>query len=103
MLNIIGNLYLMNFDFPLLRSLHFEYDLLFCVFNDGIFMPHRAFHLGLVWLVRGDSFNCLVFNFFLRTVFSSSSRLVRYTDKYMESSKHDWRLSVTATSLQFCP
>ena len=52
MLNIIGHLYLMDFDFPLLRSLHFEYDLLFCVFNDGIFMPHRAFHLGLVWLVR---------------------------------------------------
>ena len=27
--------------------------------------------------------------FFPRTIFSSSSRLVRYTDKCMESSKHD--------------
>ena len=25
-----------------------------------------------------------------RTIFSSSSRLVRFTDKCMESSKHDW-------------
>ena len=32
--------------------------------------------------------------------FSSSLRLVRYTDKCMENSKHDWTLSGTATSLQ---
>ena len=38
--------------------------------------------------------------FFPRTIFSSSSRLVRYTDKCMESSKHDWTLSGTATTLQ---
>ena len=31
--------------------------------------------------------------FFPRTIFSRSSRLVRYTDKCMESSKHDWTLS----------
>ena len=39
--------------------------------------------------------------FFLRTIFSSSSWLVRYTDKCMFSSKHDWTLSGTATSIQF--
>ena len=36
-----------------------------------------------------------------RTIFSSSSRLVLYTHKCMENSKHDWTLSSTATSLQF--
>ena len=36
--------------------------------------------------------------FFPRTIFSTSSRLVSYTDKCMESSKHDWTLSVTAIS-----
>ena len=41
----------MSFYFPLLNSLYFEYGLLFCVFNDAVFMPHRAFQLGLVWLV----------------------------------------------------
>ena len=40
--------------------------------------------------------------FFPRTIFRSSSRLVRYTDKCMEISKHDWTLSGTATSLLFC-
>ena len=39
--------------------------------------------------------------FFPRTIFSSSSRLVRYADKCMKNSKHDWTLSGTATSLQF--
>ena len=29
---------------------------------------------------------------------SSTSQLVRYTDKCMEISKHDWTLSGTATS-----
>ena len=42
----------MIFEFPLLNSLRFEYDLLFRVFNDGVFMPHRAFQLG--------SFKCLI-------------------------------------------
>ena len=27
---------MMSFDFPILNSLHFEHDLLFCV-NDGVF------------------------------------------------------------------
>ena len=31
--------------------------------------------------------------FFPRTIFITSSRLVRYTDKCMESSKHDWTLA----------
>ena len=39
--------------------------------------------------------------FFPQTIFSSSSRLVRYTDKCMEGSKDDWTLSGRATSLQF--
>ena len=44
----------------------------------------------------------VVFWIFLpRTIFRSSSRLVRYTDKCMESSKHHCMLSGTATSLQF--
>ena len=47
----IGHLCQMSFDFPLLNSLHFEYDLLFCVFNDGVFMPHRAFQFGFAWLI----------------------------------------------------
>ena len=37
------NLCLMSFDFPILNSLHFDYGLLFCVFSDGVFIPHRAF------------------------------------------------------------
>ena len=40
--------------------------------------------------------------FFPRTIFSGSSQLVRFTDKCMESSKHDWTLSGTVTSFQFC-
>ena len=48
MFNITGHLYLMIFDFPLLNSLHFEYDLLFCVFNGSVFMPHMSFQLGLL-------------------------------------------------------
>ena len=43
-------------------------------------------------------FSCI---FFPANYFSSSSRLVRYRDKCMESSKHDWTLSSTATFLQF--
>ena len=35
-----------------------------------------------------------------RTIFNNSSRQVRYTDKCMESSKHDWTLSSTAASLK---
>ena len=27
----------MSFDFPILNYLHFEYALLFCVFNDSVF------------------------------------------------------------------
>ena len=50
MFNITGHLCLMIFDFPLLNSLHFEYDLLHCVFNDGVFMPNRAFGFGLAHL-----------------------------------------------------
>ena len=49
--HVTGHLCLIIFDFPVLNSLHFEYDLLLCVFNDGVFMPHRAFQLGLLWLV----------------------------------------------------
>ena len=37
MFNIIGHLCLMSFDFPILNSLLFEYDLLCCVFDDGVF------------------------------------------------------------------
>ena len=60
MFNITGHLCLMSFDFPLLNSLHFEDDFLFCMFNDAVFIPHRAFQLGLVWLVYlRDGFNCL--------------------------------------------
>ena len=44
------------------------------------------------------TFPCI---FFPRTISSSSSRLVRYTDKCMENSKHDWTLCDTATSLHF--
>ena len=54
----LGHLCLLSFDFPVLNSLHFEYVFLFCVFNDAVLMPHRAFQLGLVWLVHvRDSFN----------------------------------------------
>ena len=45
----------MSFDFPLLNSLHFEHDLLFCMFNDAFLMPHRAFQLG--WF---GSFTCVI-------------------------------------------
>ena len=76
----------------------------------------RFFALGSFLEVIGDTFGlpkstvsrcithrlCVSLYFFPRTIFSSSSRLIRYTDKCMESSKHDWTLSVTATSLQFC-
>ena len=51
MFNITGHLCLMSFDFPILNCLHFEYDLLFWAFNDGVLMPHRAFQQCLVWLV----------------------------------------------------
>ena len=47
------------------------------------------------------SYSIISLYFFPRTIFSSSPRLVRYTDKCMKSSKHDWTLSGTATSLQF--
>ena len=53
-------------------------------------------HLVVFWTFH--TFPCI---FFPRTIFSSSSRLVRYRDKCMTSSKHDWTLSGTATSLQF--
>ena len=62
-------------------------------------------HGSLCHIRFGDlclNFPYISLYFFPRTIFSSSSRLVRYTDKCMESSKHDWTLSVTATSLQFC-
>ena len=60
MFNIKGHFCLMSFDFPLLDSLNFEYDLLFCVFNEAVFMPHGAFQLGLSWFVYlRDGFNCL--------------------------------------------
>ena len=52
---LTGHLCLMIFDFPLLNSLHFEYDLLLCVFNEGAFMPHRTFQFGLVC-----SFKCVI-------------------------------------------
>ena len=59
-----------------------------------------------MWLCQKASSRVLNFPyislyFFPRTIFSSSSRLVRYTDKCMESSKHDWTLSGTAKSVQF--
>ena len=50
---------------------------------------------------RALNFPCISLYFFPLTIFRSSSRLVRFTDKCMESSKYDWTLSDTATSLQF--
>ena len=53
MFDITGKMCLMIFDFPLLNSLHFEYDLLFCVFNDSVFIPHMTFQLGLFGSFKG--------------------------------------------------
>ena len=39
--------------------------------------------------------------FFSPTIFSSSSRLIRYTDKCMEMSKPNLMLSSTATFLSY--
>ena len=87
-----------------------------CIFSLNIdvqwlhyFLP-RMFKNWFMLSVRISSYGCarVVLNFpyislyfFPRTIFSSSSRLVRSTDKCMESSKHDWTLSCTATSLHF--
>ena len=40
--------------------------------------------------------------FFSRELFLEQFTAGSVTDKCMESSKHDWTLSGTATSLQFC-
>ena len=51
MFNIIGHLRQMSFDFPILNSLHFEHDFLFCV-NDGVFGYFS-------WVLFG-SFKCVI-------------------------------------------
>ena len=55
MFNLTGHLCLMIFDFPLLNSLHFEYNLLLCVFNEGV-LCHIG-HFNWVWF---GSFKCVI-------------------------------------------
>ena len=58
MLNITGHLCLMSLDFPLLNSLHFEYDLI-------LYVKRRCFyvflcHIGHVSWVWSGSFKCVI-------------------------------------------
>ena len=56
MFYITGHLCLMSFDFPLqFNPLHFEYDLLFCLFNDGV-LCHIG-HFSWVWF---GSLKCVI-------------------------------------------
>ena len=48
----------MSFDVPIMSSLHFEYDLLFCVFNDGVF--YETWHFSLVWFGSFGSLQSVV-------------------------------------------
>ena len=49
MFNITGHLCLMSFDFPILNSVHFEYVLLICVFNDSVFDATKGILAGFGW------------------------------------------------------
>ena len=55
MFNLTGHLCLMIFDFPLLDSLHFEYDLLLCG-STTVFLCHIG-HFNWVWF---GSFKCVI-------------------------------------------
>ena len=61
----------MSFDFPVLNSLHFEYDLLFCVFNNAVFIPHRAF---TSWVLFGSLTCVIVLTVFLVEISVSNIR-----------------------------